>query len=188
MGLLSRSILHFHFCSTHERSFGFRVFLGHQAQVGHPRLSGKIRHEKVPGIFPEWCGVVLAVWYFFPMTSSIQLCCKKGPIAKYFLSSSINSLTFGKIFRFGGRKRQIDNNPQQRKAPPPLAKSENRAILWAQNELAALLLAFGSTIGAYLLAKDDGITPSEFRERALWFLVGIFSFFRRYIHIYPKLG
>ena len=61
-------------------------------------------------------------------------------------------------------------------------------MLWAPNELEAVLLAFGSTIGAYLLAKDEGLTPTELRERADWFLDRISDFCRRYIHVYAKLG
>ena len=57
----------------------------------------------------------------------------------------------------------------QRAAPrlSQAAKSENPTMLGAPTELEALLLAFGSTIGAYLLAKDEGQTPSELRERWL---------------------
>ena len=47
------------------------------------------------------------------------------------------------------------------------AKSENLTILGAPTELEALLLAFGRTIGTYLLAKDEGQTPTELREREL---------------------
>ena len=43
----------------------------------------------------------------------------------------------------------------------PAAKSENPTMLRAPTELEALLLAFGSTIGTYLLAKDEGKTPTE---------------------------
>ena len=48
----------------------------------------------------------------------------------------------------------------------PTTKSENPTKLGAPAELEALILAFGSTIGAYLLAKDEGLTPTELRERA----------------------
>ena len=47
------------------------------------------------------------------------------------------------------------------------AKSGNPTMLGAPTELEALLLAFGSTIGTYLLAKDEGRTPTELRERAV---------------------
>ena len=40
-------------------------------------------------------------------------------------------------------------------------------MLGAPSELEALLLAFGSTIGTYLLAKDEEQTPTELRERAV---------------------
>ena len=50
---------------------------------------------------------------------------------------------------------------------PQVAKSENPTVLGAPTELEALLLAFGSTIGTYLLAKDEGQTPTELREREL---------------------
>ena len=49
----------------------------------------------------------------------------------------------------------------------PAVKSENPTMLGAPTELEALLLAFGSTIGTYLLAKDEGQTPTELRERAV---------------------
>ncbi len=57
----------------------------------------------------------------------------------------------------------------QRAAPrlSQAAKSENPTMLGAPTELEALLLAFGSTIGTYLLAKDEDQTPSELRERWL---------------------
>ena len=65
-------------------------------------------------------------------------------------------------------------------------KSEDRAVLWAQTELEAHLLAFGCTIGAYLLAKDEGLTPTELRERAVWILDWISLVCRTEIHTYPK--
>ena len=40
-------------------------------------------------------------------------------------------------------------------------------MLGAPSELEALLLAVGSTIGTYLLAKDEEQTPTELRERAV---------------------
>ena len=57
----------------------------------------------------------------------------------------------------------------QRAAPrlSQAAKSENPTVLGAPTESEALLLAFDSTIGTYLLAKDEGQTPSELRERWL---------------------
>ena len=46
-------------------------------------------------------------------------------------------------------------------------KIRKSTMLGAPTELEALLLAFGSTIGTYLLTKDEGQTPSELRERWL---------------------
>ena len=48
-------------------------------------------------------------------------------------------------------------------------KSQDRPELCAPVELEAHLLAFGSTIGTYLLPKDEGKRPTDIREQSLSF-------------------
>ena len=89
--------------------------------------------------------------------------CKKNYVDRLF---SFFSRVFGKWGH--GLKNQPNYFGLHNPYPlGPFGKSEDRAVLWAPTELEALLLAFGSTIGAYLLAKDEGLTPPELRDRGL---------------------
>ena len=58
-------------------------------------------------------------------------------------------------------------------------KSQDRSELCAPVELEAHLLAFGSTIGTYLLPKDEGNRPTDIRERSLSFFSGSARIFLR---------
>ena len=132
--------------------------------------------------------ISLSVFFWTIFSKSVNF-----PI-NYNIVRSFSKNSHEKILRYGenqstwkwGREPKIDRvNVLSREAArlPPTAKSENPTKLGAPTELEALLLAFGSTIGTYLLAKDEDQTPSELRERWLWFLDRIFLFRTCYIPV-----
>ena len=87
--------------------------------------------------------------------------CKKNYVDRLF---SFFSRVFEK-WRHDLKNGPNSLGPRQWNALTPTGKPEDRAVLGAPTELGGHLLAFGSTIGAYLLAKDEGQTPTELRER-----------------------
>ena len=89
--------------------------------------------------------------------------CRENPMEKSPLRKNINFIENERIFPKSGSPISPSEAATRLSAA---AKSGNPVMLGAPAELEALLFGFGSTIGTYLLPKDEGQTLTELRERA----------------------